>query len=106
MPEKEIKVPLPIRVPESYIERLDKLAEKMELERSEVARRALRNGIDGLEKAAKLGANPLGNMLASFSTLMAADEEEREEIQRVLRALMDHKKGKKLQEKLIREAKA
>lgn len=103
---KEPKVQLPLRVPESYIERLDELADKMDLERSEVARRALRNGITELEKLTKLGANPVANMLASMVTLMDADAEEREEVQRVLRALMDHKKGKKLQDKLIRETQA
>jgi len=97
MPEKEIKVPLPIRVPESYIDRLDELADRMGLDRSEVARRALRNGITDLEKLTTAGSNPVINKLIDFISIVEGDEEERQEIRRVLASLTDHKKKSKKQ---------
>ena len=95
VPDKETKVPLPIRVPESYIDRLDSLAEKMDLERSEVARRCLRNGIDDLEKIIAVGSNPVVSKLAEFLSLLDTDPEEKAELRRLLTALSEHKRKTK-----------
>ena len=89
------KVGLPLRVPVDYIERLDELAEKMGVDRSEVARRALRNGMEELEKITKYAANPVVETFLSLVSMLEFDVEEREEMLRTLRSIGDHKKTKK-----------
>lgn len=94
---QESKVHLPLRVPEEYIQRLDDLAEAMGLDRSEVARRALRNGIDDLESGEKMATNRAMEKLMLFTTLLESDPEERAEMGRVIRNLAKagrKKKGK------------
>jgi metal-responsive CopG/Arc/MetJ family transcriptional regulator len=66
---------LTIKLPSSYPRRVDRLAERMGLTRSEVARRAMRNGLDELELALRLGSNPL---LAAISRLVLRTEKDPE----------------------------
>jgi metal-responsive CopG/Arc/MetJ family transcriptional regulator len=64
-----------IKLPSSYPTRVDRLAERMGLNRSEVARRALRNGLDELEIALRLGSHPL---VAAISRLVVRTEKDPE----------------------------
>lgn len=99
MPANEPKVALPLRVPPEYIERLDLLAERMQLDRSEVARRALRNGIGELETFSKVATNPVADTLLRLVTVLESDPDERDEIRRVLSAMSEHKKATKSRRK-------
>ena len=89
------KVGLPLRVPVEYIERLDDLAERMGLDRSEVARRALRNGMEDLQKMTKIAANPVVETFLRFVTEFESNPGDREELLRVLRSIGEHKQSKK-----------
>lgn len=99
MPTNQPKVALPLRVPPEYIDRLDVLAERMQLDRSEVARRALRNGIGELETFSKVATSPVADTLLRLVTVLESDPEEREEIRRVLSAMGEHKKAAKRRRK-------
>lgn len=99
MATKQNKVALPLRVLPSDLKRLDDLAERMDLDRSEVARRALRNGIDGLESLTKVASNPIADVLLRLVNLTEQDPEQREEVRRVLTSLSQHKKSSKSRRK-------
>jgi len=95
MPRPDTKVQFAMRVPPEYIERLDVLAEKMGLDRAEVARRALRNGIDGLETVSNVVGNPVAEKVLQLLTVLESDKEDREEIRRVLRSVGQHTRQSK-----------
>ena len=99
MSPSEAKVQLPLRVSPDHIRRLDLLADRMGLDRSEVARRALRNGIEELEGLTKLAANPVADLLFRFVNLMETDQEHRDELLRLLDSLRDHKNKSKQEHK-------
>jgi predicted DNA-binding protein len=91
----ETKVQYAFRLPPEYLERLDVLAEKMQLDRAEVARRALRNGIGELEHLTRVAANPIADTLLRLLTVAESDPQERAEVRRVLTALTEHKHASK-----------
>ena len=95
MASKEKLVPLTIRVPDSYIERLEVLSGKLEVDRTEVARRAIRNGIEDIERGAKIAENPLGEKLLLLSTLFEGSADERAEMTRAIRTVATAKKASK-----------
>lgn len=95
MANKEKLVPITIRVPESYIERLDVLREKFDVDRTEMARRVLRNGLADTEKAAKIAEHPIGEKLLQLCTLLEGSADEREEMSRAIRTIAIAKKTKK-----------
>ena len=106
MARPDTKVQFAMRVPPEYIERLDVLAEKMELDRAEVARRAMRNGIDQLESLTTVAGNPVAEKVLQLLTAFESDQEDREEIRRVLRSIGQHKKQSRKVPSAGREAKA
>ncbi len=79
------KVILNVRVDPSYVERLDVLADKMGLDRPELLRRVLRNGIEGMEELVMIAGNPVGLAMFELVKFLESDPKDREEMARVIR---------------------
>ncbi|MBL4699823.1 MAG: CopG family transcriptional regulator [Phycisphaeraceae bacterium] len=99
MARKETKVPLNLRVDESIVERLDILAEKMGMDRSEVARRVIKGGLTEMEKTIRTASSPIGEMLVRFAGLMEGNSEDRAELSKILRSIADDKQRSKIKKK-------
>lgn len=95
----DTKVQFAFRVPPDYIERLEVLADKMELDRAEVARRALYQGIGSMETSARVAENPVAQAIMQLVNVMESDPDEREEIRRVLSSISNSKKSKNTRKK-------
>ena len=93
MRPKTNKVALSLRLPPEYLDRLDALAVIMDLDRSEVARRALRNGLDDLEKEVEFASNPLAAALIKICSMLVPGSAEAEEVTRVLRSIRSNPPG-------------
>lgn len=52
---KPSEMPIPLRIEKSYIERLERLADKSDLNRQRLAQNIIKTGLEGLESAKKLG---------------------------------------------------
>lgn len=76
------------------VERVDRLCQAMNLSRSKVLEKIIRNGVTDLEHASKIIGMPGINALFRFG-LAFENEEDAEELARIFKALKDHRRRQK-----------
>lgn len=79
------------RVDVELVHRVDVLASRLDLSRSAMMERIVRNGVRDIEKAATIVGMPGINALMRLSVAFEDDPEQAAELKRVLDALRDHR---------------
>lgn len=91
--------PIAVRITHELNERIDTLAARMNVTRSQLLQRIIRNGTDELAGIVDKCENPIINLGMKIAVNLAADADERQEIIDQLNAIADHRAARK-QDKL------
>lgn len=81
---------LSVRINAEYVDQADRLAEQLGIDRSELIRRCIRNGLDGFERFQGVISNPALRLVVRMAAAIDPDTEGADEIRRIIRHAVDH----------------